>query len=148
MAYVSAREMLSRFPVKMANGGSTYGMGEGIDSTLAEIQADIDTQVGGIDSAAIAAAAQVKINQQTALNQAMAVFNNAGGGQAGTNAVLAALEANGLTLQDLSTMTGVALTEIDAFLGTQAADNTVVDDTVVDDTVVDNTVIINGGAGI
>ena len=79
-------------------------------------------------NAAEKAAKKLLADQQAALAKATEVFDTAGGGAAGTTAVLEALEANGLTVQDLANQTGVSLADLNTFIG---ANTTVGTDTVV-----------------
>ena len=76
------------------------------------------------------AAEKLLTDQQAALAKATEVFDGAGGGAAGTAAVLQALEDNGLTVQDLADQTGIPLTELNTFIGANTA---VVTDTDIDD---------------
>ena len=80
------------------------------------------------ENAAEKAAKKLLADQQAALAKATEVFDTAGGGAAGTTAVLEALEANGLTVQDLANQTGVSLADLNTFIG---ANTTVGTDTVV-----------------
>jgi hypothetical protein len=117
-------------------GGTTFG-GFTTDENLA-------TTIINSGNAAEKAAAAEKLltDQQAALAKATKVFDDAGGGTAGTAAVLKALEDNGLTVQDLSDQTGIPLTELNTFIG---ANTTVGADTVVAGGGAD-TVVAGGGA--
>ena len=80
-------------------GGITVG-GVSLDGNVA-------TEIVEGNTAA-KAAEKLLADQQAALAKATEVFDTAGGGAAGTTAVLEALEANGLTVQDLATQTGIS----------------------------------------
>jgi hypothetical protein len=92
-------------------GGTTFG-GFTADENLA-------TQIieGNVAAEEAAAAAKLLADQQAALAKATKVFEDAGGGAAGTAAVLEALEANGLTVKDLADQTGLSLAELNTFIG-------------------------------
>ena len=113
-------------------GGITVG-GVSLDGNVA-------TEIVEGNTAA-KAAEKLLADQQAALAKATEVFDTAGGGAAGTTAVLEALEANGLTVQDLANQTGVSLADLNTFIG---ANTTVGTDTVVAGGGTD-TVVAGGG---
>jgi len=93
-------------------GGITVG-GVSLDGNVA-------TEIVEGNTAA-KAAEKLLADQQAALAKATEVFDTAGGGAAGTTAVLEALEANGLTVQDLATQTGISLDDLNTFIGANTA---------------------------
>ena len=117
-------------------GGTTFG-GFTADENLAT------TIIKG--NTAAKAAAKLLADQQAALAKATKVFEDAGGGAAGTAAVLEALEANGLTVKDLADQTGLSLAELNTFIGANTTTTTTTTDTVTGGGGAD-TVVAGGGA--
>ena len=89
-------------------GGTTVG-GVTLDGNIA-------TEIIEGNTAA-KAAAKLLADQKAALAKATKVFDDAGGGAAGTAAVLKALEDNNLTVKDLADQTGLSLAELNTFIG-------------------------------
>jgi proline racemase/predicted transcriptional regulator len=136
-------------PIGSTTGGTTYGVDTGLEIVNTVLQKiitnggltseDVDpllssvlTDVTGIDLNAannVIDGAQTIVDtvkkvitdatQKAALAKATKVFDEAGGGAAGTAAVLQALEDNNLTVQDLADQTGLTLTSINDVIAKQ-----------------------------
>ena len=82
-------------------------------ATAAATVASATAAAEAATAAAIATTAAAAAAKATATE----VFDAAGGGAAGTSAVLKALDDNGLTVQDLADQTNVSLVDLNTFMG-------------------------------
>jgi hypothetical protein len=102
-----------------------------------DINAFIDTTLGdGADAVDTLTEAQEK---EKNLATATQVFEDAGGGADGVQAVLDTLEENDLTVADLADLTGLNETDINTFIDTTLGDTTATDTTATDTTATDTT---------
>jgi hypothetical protein len=103
-------------------GGETTGAATGVNQAVLDAAKAAGTTAGELIDAGTATTAltddEIAAEKEKNLAIATQVFEDAGGGADGVQAVLDTLEENDLTIADLADLTGVSETDINAFIDT------------------------------
>ena len=106
-------------------GGETTGAATGVNQAILDAAKAAGTTAGELIDAGTATTAltdaEIAAEKEKNLAIATQVFEDAGGGADGVQAVLDTLEENDLTTADLSALTGVSETDINTFIDTTLA---------------------------
>jgi hypothetical protein len=106
-------------------GGDTTGAATGVNQAVLDAAKAAGTTAGELIDAGTATTAltddEIAAEKEKNLAIATQVFEDAGGGADGVQAVLDTLEENDLTTADLSALTGVSEADINAFIDTTLA---------------------------
>jgi hypothetical protein len=101
-------------------GGETTGAAVGVDQTVIDAAKEAGVTLEDLINAGTAKStftdAEIAAEKEKNLAVATQIFEDAGGGAEGVQAVLDTLEENDLTIEDLSDLTGVSESDITTFI--------------------------------